>query len=176
MLPQLAGRWERLERERQALLRTLRGLSEAQLAFHPAPGAWSLRDVAEHLLRVDTAVERQSRASPPPDTRRSLRQQVGRGITWLIFRLGVRVPMPVRGLAPTGELDLEQIDEQWDGVRAALHARMQEVVPATQTDPVFVHPLAGPLDAPATLDFLRCHFEHHLRQAARIRAAAGLPE
>jgi hypothetical protein len=37
----------------------------------------------------------------------------------------------------------------------------------------FRHPVAGPLDTASSLDFVRTHFDHHLRQIARIEKSFG---
>ncbi len=41
--------------------------------------------------------------------------------------------------------------------------------------PAFKHPVAGPLDLSEAMLFLVRHFDHHLRQAGRIRRSPTFP-
>lgn len=174
MLPQLRTRWDQYCQQRDRLLDELGALSEAQLAFRPAPGAWSLNEVAHHLLLVEQGVAA-SFARPPKPEPRTVRHLVGRVLVRLLLGSPLRVRVPTRRVLPTGEITLPEIRTRWSGVSRELEGQLSEITPATLGRPAMKHPYSGPLDARRTLNFLGRHFRHHLRQVARVRRAPAFP-
>ena len=176
MLPELQTRFDALEERKQMLLEELHGLEGTQLTFHPAPDAWSLLQVADHLARVEAAVVQEIRhRRSKPHARKHFRDRIGAGIVRLIFALGVRVKMPIPQIAPGNDLPVEQTEQRWKETRQVLRQLMDEVTPATRERPAMRHPVGGPLTAAETLRFVTRHFDHHLRQIRRIRSSPAFP-
>ncbi len=175
MLSKLQTRFDALEQRRHRLLGELARLGEAQLRFQPAPGAWSLQEVVHHLLLVDQAVLRAADRAAEVRMRRSLRERIGYVAVWLVLKLGVRVRVPVRGVAPQVGISLSELQEQWGETRIALKACLNSFTERTMQHTVARHPVGGPLNAVQTLLFLTRHFDHHMRQINRIQRAAGFP-
>lgn len=176
MLPTLQARFDALEERRRALLDELRGGAPAQLRFRPSPDAWSPLAVAHHLVRVEQEVLRSLRDPAQAHPRSpGVRDRVGALVVWAVFRLGVRVRVPVRGVRPDPEPSLNQVERGWSETRPALRAYLAGVGEADRSAAVFRHPIGGPLTAEETLRFLTRHWDHHLRQLRRIRAAPGFP-
>ena len=56
--PVLNELWQKNADARQAIRDEVRGLSEAQLAFRPEPGRWSIGEVLDHLCLAERAMIR----------------------------------------------------------------------------------------------------------------------
>ena len=77
--------WQENARARRALLDEVGGLSEAQLAFQPAPGTWSIGEILDHLGLAEQSIARV--------VSKILQQAAGRG---LIGEPGNMDPPPYR--------------------------------------------------------------------------------
>jgi hypothetical protein len=77
--------WEENGAARAAVLDEVRKLSEAQLAFQPAPGKWSIGEILDHLSLAERSIARVAS--------RVLQQAAGRG---LIGEPGGLEPSPHR--------------------------------------------------------------------------------
>ena len=176
MLPALQGHFQALEDRRHQLLAELDRCTAAQRVFQPASDAWSLAGVAHHLLLVEQStlqfLSSPQRAAP---TRRRLRHLVGLPLVRLVFALGIRVKVPIRGIKPRPDLPLPELKQQWEEVRTAMAAYLDGITGDALQEPVLAHPIGGPMNIPQGLDFLVRHFDHHLRQVARIRSAPAFP-
>lgn len=155
-------------------------LSEAQLRFRPGEGAWSIAEVAEHLLHVEREV---TRAASKPGVERRGRRRTPR--EWLRFaaflaivrlRLRIKVPEKVASrVTPDTAPDISRVWSDWLGVHVDLARYLDTVRRNELSDMAFQHPIIGPTPVRGLLPFLRQHFDHHMRQVARIRRAPGFP-
>jgi hypothetical protein len=50
--------WEENTAARESLLAEVRGVSDAQLAFQPAPGKWSIGEILDHLSLAERSIAR----------------------------------------------------------------------------------------------------------------------
>ena len=64
--------WKENGAAREALLAEVRGLSEAQLAFRPAPDRWSIGEILDHLCLAERSITRV--------VSKILQQAAGRGL------------------------------------------------------------------------------------------------
>ena len=169
----LAARWDRFEAE------TVK-LSETQLRFRPAPGSWSIAEVARHLLAVEYQV---TRAATKPGVSRQMptstpREWMGLMMFHAITLLGIRIKIPgaVAGrVTPQAEPDMNALWRERREVQANLKAFLDAVTPGTLTDMAYRHPIVGPTTVKGMLPFLTRHFDHHMKQVSRIRASRGFP-
>lgn len=174
MIPRLQARYDELEQRRSDLLVELSGLDGSQLAFRPSSEAWSVLQVAQHLLLVEEAILAQR---PEQELcRRNPRQRVGHLLVSLVLKTGLRVRVPTRRVVPEPVVDLGETAERWERARDGLRARLEELTVQTARNVFARHPIAGPLDAAESLLFLTRHFDHHLGQVRRIRSAPGFPD
>ena len=177
MLSALQVHFDGLEQRRHALLAELERCTPEQRSFRSEEGVWSLGEVAHHLLLVEQGILGvlfDGGRAPPVS--RGVRDRIGRAAVRLVFALGIRVKVPVRGVRPKGNVSLEEIRWQWDDTRAALAGYLEGITEATLRRPILGHPIAGPMDVLQGLVFLTQHFDHHLRQIARIRRATAFPK
>ena len=176
MLPALQGHFQAMEDRRHQLLNELERCTASQRVFQPAPDAWSLGGVAHHLMLVEQAtlqvLNNRRRAEP---MRRRLRHVVGSVLVRLVFALGIRVKVPFRGIEPRPDVPLPELKQQWEQVRREMAAYLDGITEDALYPPVLAHPIGGPMNIPQGLDFLVRHFDHHLRQVARIRRAPAFP-
>jgi hypothetical protein len=65
-------------------------------------------------------------------------------------------------------VSLDDLIIRWEAARTGLRQALEQIPPETLTIPISRHPVAGPMDARETLEFLAAHLDHHLRQIRRI--------
>lgn len=167
-----------LEQTRAAFLRSVDGLSDAQLRWKPAPDRWSVLEVAEHVAlaedRIFTLVSQKLVTAPMTP---ELRSQLRPGDDWIRARVSDRsVPrQAVEPLRPTG---------RFPSLAAALEgfsrgrARALDYI-RTTADPLHDHATvqaaAGALDGYQWLIFLSAHCARHTAQIDEVRADRGFP-
>ncbi len=176
MIRQVAAAFERLEDRRRSLVDELAGMGPEQRGFRPAPDAWSSLQVARHVQLTERVIAASLRRGPGAvRARRTWRQKLGNVVVGIVLRLGIRVRLPIRAVTPEDALELETLTGEWEAERGALGTLLGRIDEAGLRAPAFVHPVAGPMDIGEALGFLERHFDHHLRQVARIRRTPGFP-
>ena len=172
MTPQLAAALDGLERRRVSLLERLQRHPDALIRRRPAPGSWSLVEVAEHIVLAENATLG-AIVRPAPGTRHA-RTWYDRILNALIARTlesSVRIPVTGRILTPSGTQSLPEIATRWAEVRASWRAYLSAANEREADLPVFRHPLGAVMTRLETLVFLQRHFDHHLFQIRRIERA-----
>jgi hypothetical protein len=91
--PTLQQIWKETVATREALYGEVRGLSQAQLSFQPAPGKWSIGEILDHLCLAERSIARV--------VSMILQQAAGRG---LIGEPGSMEP-------PPSQIDLETYNQ-----------------------------------------------------------------
>jgi uncharacterized damage-inducible protein DinB len=176
MTPSLAARLARMELRRASLLEELAALGPDQLTFRPGPESWSPRDVLEHLVLVEEAVQRYASKRPGPQPRAATaRAGLKLRIILIYFRLGARIEAPTRAVLPAGTGSLEDLRTRWDQARQGLATLLEGETAADRRRPLLRHPVTGWLTPAQSLTFIEAHIAHHRRQIARIRALPGFP-
>jgi hypothetical protein len=180
MLPSLRSQLDAVMARRSNFEAQARGMSEAQLRFRPAPGAWSISEVADHLLHVEREVMKAStkQGVERRGQRRTLKQWLAAKGFRAVTRLNIRIKVPakVAGLVTPGSApDLNALWAEWRDTHDQLERYLETIGPANVDDMAFRHPIIGPTSVRGMLPFLVSHFDHHMRQVRRIRASAGFP-
>ena len=176
MLPILAKHWDALESRRRAFLGELASTSAAGLAFRPAPDAWSLEDVAQHLWLIEKGAVHilRDRFDKPPLKRDVLSPLKIVAMRALVHR-DVRIKAPVKEIIPQQRMAVDVVRAEWDRTRETLHALLERVTPDRMEKRIFRHPIFGPMTIAQSAEFVWRHHDHHVHQVRRIRAAAGFP-
>jgi len=178
MLPPLRQSFDALESRRKTFLAELGACPPEQLEFHPAPGVWSLTDVARHLSQVDRGTARVlTERRVTGVARRTVLDVVYRAPALAFYlRSGlIRARVPVKSVIPDASMTLADAAAAWERARASLAAYLDTIEEAALPAIVYRHPFGGFMDIGATLGFLQRHHDHHMRQTARIRRAPGFP-
>jgi hypothetical protein len=175
MLPALQSRFDAIEDRRKAFLARLGNMDAAELGYRPRPSAWSLLQVAQHLVLLEQLVLKTATRDPRPGVRRRWWHRIGGWMVAFVFRFGLRVPAPTRMVVPIDQKPLGETAAEWSELRAKLAAFLETCTPERAKALGFRHPLSGPQDVYGALDFLAGHHDHHLRQVARIQNSANWP-
>ena len=175
MKPTFGEQVARLEQRREALLKELGSLAEKQLTFQPMPGAWSIQQVVEHLLLVEGGIVERVTTRPPRAVRPRVRDRFGYAAVWVVLRYGFRIKAPIEGVMPRKGITLSEASERWRMMLRSLTQHLETVRDDDLRLTVFKHPIGGPMTLAEALLFITRHFDHHLRQIARIRNSTGFP-
>lgn len=176
MLPTLARHWDALESRRQAFLAELAATSPAGLAFRPAPDAWSLEDVAQHLWLIEKGAVHilRDRFDKPPLERDPLSPLRIVAMRLLVHR-DIPIKAPVKEIVPQQRMSVDEVRAEWDRTRETLRGLLEQVTPDRVGKRIFRHSLFGPLTIAQSTEFVWRHHDHHVHQVRRIRGAAGFP-
>jgi len=168
MIADLKIRYSALEGKRQVVFELLYALSADQTTFRVGPGRWSILMVLEHvviaeeMVLADILAGKAGRAGSAPKSPEAFHMV----IKALEKDIPVEVPLPE--LEPTGVVVLDELIVRWEAARTGLRQALEQIPPETVATPICRHPVAGPMDARETLEFLAMHLDHHLRQIRRI--------
>ena len=180
MLAGLRSQLDALGARRSRFEAETRALSENQMRFRPAPGTWSIAEVAEHLLQVEREVAKA--AMKPGVERRGRRRKPKEWLGYVAFLAVVhldwriRVPQKVAGrVTPAAEPDMDKLWREWQELHANLGRHLETVRAENLREMAFKHPIVGPTSVRRMLPFMLQHFDHHMRQVGRIRRSPGFP-
>ena len=165
---------------RERYLAALGAPTIAQAGFRPAPDAWSLIELTEHMTLAEQvglngiwrALEGQRAGRPvwqgdPVHRGRPIEDVIA--ATWREREVVPAVAAPKWG-GPLG---------YWvaalRGCQPVLEALARELGSTDLEQIIYPHPISGPLDARQRLEFLRFHLDRHAAQVARVRAEAAFP-
>ena len=168
-----------VEEARARLLAAVEDVTEAQAAFRPAEGAWSIVDVVEHLYLAELSGHAKVWWA-------LLELQEGRGWTEPRAIAGQSIESviaatwrPKEAAPPVATPHIGGPLAFWRAATRSLSvplAALGEALAGMELEAiVFPHFLSGPLDARQRLEFWRYHIERHLGQLAAIQSAPGFP-
>jgi hypothetical protein len=175
MLRRLADRLVALDRARHTFLAPVSEASAAQLRFRPAPGAWSMLDVTEHLVLAEEKSLLGMLKGPPPGMTVTPIAHVRMVLVRLVMKTDLRIKVPVARVIPEGTASLQELESRWGESQRGLAAFLDSIPGADAGAARFRHPIGGWVTADAGVAFLADHIGHHARQVERIRRAAGYP-
>ncbi|HEX8298879.1 MAG TPA: DinB family protein, partial [Rubricoccaceae bacterium] len=139
----------------------------------PAPHAWSLAQLLDHLLRIDRMLQFDGpQAGALVRATSRARGLVVRGV----LALPVRIPAPpgASAVMPAPDPDPTETADAWATLRQVWRARVAVLTPSDRHRVAFRHPIAGPLCLPDALAFVLAHHRHHDAQVRRTLLALGL--
>jgi DinB superfamily len=168
-----------LQATRDAFLKSIDGLSEAQWTFKPAPDRWSVAEVAEHITVSEGSifgiVEKQIMTSPVAPEKRA--QVVGKDeiVLQKVPDRSHKAQAP-EFLKPTNRF----------ATRAELIKAFEERRKATMDyvrttnddlrDHFFAHPLLGELDGYQWILLISAHSERHTKQIEEVKVDPNYPK
>lgn len=159
---------------RDDLTSAIRGLSSAQWNYKPAPDRWSIAEVAEHLVTVESGI--QTRLAKWPEGAEE--SKLERIPSEMDARIMAEVPDRTKKYQapppfPTGQWNLIETLERFLGGRAET-LRMLASTPALRAYSM-LHPYFGPWDGYQWLLAVAAHCARHLDQIREVKAASGFP-
>ena len=163
---------EALAQERRAIVLKVSALTDSQLDFSP-DGAWSAREIVEHLVLSDEMVGRsRSEFAPERPPFRFLPHRLRRALILGALRKNVVLPLPGSEFAPQGRTPLETLLQRWDAVHKSIRA---EVALGDPSEPRYEHPVLGRLTPPQMLRLGIEHTRYHARGLDALIACADFP-
>lgn len=148
------------------------GLSAAQLQFHPAPGAWNILEVVEHLTIANPIYWRQFHEAmkmPPGDVRT---RATDAGILWYgINRSNREKAIPSEDVKGR----LRDVGAALEALRR-LHAEMQQYARTTGDDLRAHYVERQQSDAYQWLLLISTHQQRHILQIREIKANPKFPK
>jgi hypothetical protein len=159
-----------LDEHREGLSALVSSLPVETVRRRPAPGAWSLAQLLDHLLRIDRGLDFGAR----PGSRLVRATSPARSAAVrAVLALPIRIPAPPGAAAvmPAPDPDVLATLLEWGRLRASWRERMAEATAADLDRLAFRHPLAGPFCLPDALAFLLAHHRHHDAQVRRTLQA-----
>jgi hypothetical protein len=175
--PELARRFERVERHKRDLLEGVAGRDDAWLNRAPVPGAWSIVQVIAHLVLSEAGtlsyIGKKIQA-PPEEIPRAGPMAVLRSLALTAaLRSPLRRQAPERARPASEPEPLDSVRGRWDEVRAGWRERLETYPEALHGRAIFRHPFAGRFSMAQTLGFLDEHLLHHARQIERLKSLLG---
>jgi hypothetical protein len=165
----LVGPWDRLVAGKAGVIERIAGIAPELRARRPGPGRWSILEVLEHLVIVETGIASALMREPSPERPRRFEGRWWRYPSLrIVLALGVRIKLPIESIAPTGTAEWEGLQHRWDEGRELLRRWLDEVDPAILATPRFRHPIGGWLDVPQGVTFAGDHLAHHRPQVERV--------
>jgi len=164
-----------LAETRTDVIGAVKGLSEAQWNFKPAPDRWSIHETLEHIAIVEamvpTAIRAQLEKAPAPAADRDAKQVDAMILTRVPDR-STKAQAPPQ-ILPTG---------RWSGPATLEHflaSREQTIAwlkSATDLRGHSVnHPSLGPLDGYEWILAAAAHSERHMKQILEVKADPNFP-
>lgn len=156
-------RLDALEAHRLAFVAHLDALAPEVVHAAPAPSAWSLAQLAEHLVKIDRGLRL---GGPEAGPIRTVRSRAGRLALQGVLSLPVRIPAPpsARGVMPSAAPSWVVVREAWAALRVDWQTKLPRAAPAAVA---YEHPLVGRLRLDDALAFLLAHHRHHDAQVWR---------
>jgi DinB superfamily len=164
-----------LTETRAGVVEAVKGLSEAQFNFKPAPDRWSVAECLEHISIVEATVSTGVRArlekAPAPAAGRDF-QQMDLMILKMVPDRSTKIKAPPQ-LEPAGKATPAEI-------LARFLASREQTMNWLKTDSdlrghVVDHPVLGPLDGYEWILAAAGHSERHTKQILEVKGDTGFP-
>jgi hypothetical protein len=167
---------QHIDNAHDALVTAVAGLSDAQLHFKPAPEAWSVSGIVEHLAIVEDRIVNRIHellASPPEPDKPVATKEADEALKHRILDRSSKAQAP-EATHPTGTSIAESLDRlvvSRNKIRDLLRS-----VPADFRQRSMPHPRFGPMDCHQWLVTLGGHCMRHTQQIIETKMAPGFPQ
>lgn len=178
---QIATASRHLMQTRDSLLESVSGLSAAQWQFKPAPDRWSVAEVLEHIILIETAILHNVRATieaplAPPEWEPSqiddfILTQVPKRTRFADRQDPPKFNAPPQ-LWPTGRWSTTEAVAIFSDAR---ERNLQMLTPGLLRGRVIPHPALGPWDGYQWLLGAGSHCSRHTSQIRELKEEPGFP-
>jgi len=172
---------DRISRQREKLLASISGLSDAQLNHKQSDDTWSISDVLNHVSLVDEAnakltsnMLKRARAENPP-TDSSPEGSELHSLDEIFKVMGVSKFQAPEFVAPHTHSSVEDSLARLDNSRERMLANVEQLNGFDLTGVTHPHPFAGPLNTYQWILIAGAHEHRHAEQIERIKAQPGFP-
>ena len=171
---------DKISSYREALLGSIKGLSEAQINHKPAEDQWAIADILHHLALADEANVRLSGLFFKQIQEQSVPEDPSPDESALDCMEKFKDNLKVKAKAPERVAPLSHLPEQESLAR--LQASREKLLEAMKglaahdlSRVSFPHPLLGPLNGYQWLMIAGLHEMRHAAQIDRIKSSEGFP-
>jgi hypothetical protein len=164
-----------LSESRSGVMDAVKGLSEAQWKFKPAPDRWSVAEIVEHLALIEDVVTQNILGNivkaPAPAADRDPKQ-VDATIVAKVLDRTTKYQAPSFG-TPTGRWAPAEALEHFLGARTQTVALLKSTPDLRQH--AIEHPVLGQLDGYEWVLAVAAHSARHTKQILEVKADANFP-
>jgi hypothetical protein len=153
----------------------VRGLSDAQWTFKPAPDRWSAAEIVEHVAVIEAVVKgilAKIDEGPAPAADRHA-NEIDQMILTKVLDRGKKAKAPEMAV-PTGRWAPAAALEHFRATSGELAEIVSSAVGLRQH--VFAHPVLGTMDGYQWILVVAAHNERHNQQILEVEADPGFPE
>lgn len=173
---------DRISRNRESLLQSVSGLSEAQLNHKAEETGWSIGDVLNHVSLTDEAnakltsnmLKRARASSPPPDPSPDI--SVINSMDEIFPRMDAAKFQAPEFVKPHPHTPVDESLAKLTASRERMLANIEQLDGLDLSGLTFPHPFAGELNAYQWILMAGAHEARHARQINRMKEEQGFPE
>ena len=168
-----------LEQSEKEFRGLLDGVTAEQWTWNPAPGKWSVGEVAEHIVLAEGLlfenVEKALAAPPNPDWEAKTKGKTEFLENVMIKRMG-KATAP-ESIVPSGKLTKAEVLEKFVAARAKTRKFIEDVkIPMHEHTAEHPFPVFNTLNAYQWLIYIPLHHIRHNGQLANVKTAPGFPK
>lgn len=172
MHPSYRSKFLALESELNKLLEELSDVPDEDLEKKPAPGAWSILEIMQHMMLAEkTSVAYVKKKTSYPDSLLNARwnDHLRKFNLYLFLHIPIKVKAPAVVNESKFEPDFtyEDLIEDWREVRQNLMDFLESVPDEWVNKLAYRHSFAGRMTLDGMLLFFRDHFKRHKKQINR---------
>lgn len=173
---------DRISRNRENLLQSVSGLSDAQLNHKAEEPAWSVSDVLNHVSLVDEAnakltsnmLKRARANNLPPDP--SPEASVIHSMDDIFTRMNAAKFQAPEFVAPHSNSPVDESLARLKASRERMLANVEQLDGYDLSELTYPHPFAGPLNTYQWVLMAGAHEIRHAEQINRMKSQPGFPE
>lgn len=173
MNSKIENQLEQIDTKMEHLLKDLQQYSEATLNRKPTPNSWSVLQILQHLMLVESASEKyvRKKLSYNPSLKKVSILTSLRIVGMRMYNL-----LPIKLKAPTyvnennfpATSTLTEVAEKWKAQRRELRTYLATLPADVFDKEVYKNPIVGRLSVLGMLQFYEGHFDRHRKQVDRL--------
>lgn len=160
-MPHATDSFHRMETLKAWFIAQVASMGDERASLPLGDDEWSLAQVIEHLIFVERAILvsfARSKATMPPKTAESTaKMEQYRAM----LASGQKYDVPTKSVEPSSAPDLVTLLEDWEKLRAKMHAKIENGDLPHADILIFDHPIGGAMNAEESLAFLGDHLVYH---------------
>ncbi|OWY24044.1 DinB family protein [Sphingobacteriales bacterium UPWRP_1] len=180
MISSLKPAFDKLEKQLDDLLQTVKPLSSEQQNFKPDAHTWSILQVFRHMMQSEGQIIKylQKKILGVATTRKaSIRAFFRSALLNLAMRLPIKYKVPNVIMVDFEEkYDFGQLSADWKLLRKEIRDFLENIDEQTSQKEIFRHPVVGRMSLLQGLTFMQEHLERHTRQVEGIMQHADFPK
>lgn len=163
----LLAEFDRMENERQVLIKKLSGLPKESLERKPDAETWSVTEVIYHLKVAEEAALTYMRKKLEVGGYRSASFSAGlkQRLLNIIISLPIKFKAPKVAQLPKGTtVSFTEALNEWNAIREAMKEQYASIDEELVTKELFKHPITGKMNLIQSVRFMRKHMNRHIGQ------------